>query len=190
MQETFKISSVSKNGSSLLVDWNDGKKSKYNFLWLRDNCPSEVHPTARERTFNLLTVTENIHPKSYEINHEGMLEIEWSEGGHISKYDSEWLRHNCYTLKNNEPYKSPYTFWDNSMQNSFEKITIEYEEIISGEEGLKKWLEQLHYFGLSLVRNAPTEKNSGFDIINNISHHRDTFFEPPFEVIDIPHPNN
>ena len=106
MQETFKISSVRKNGSSLLINWNDGKKSNYNFLWLRDNCPSDVHPTARERTFNLLTVTENIHPKSYEINNEGMLEIEWSEGNHVSKYDSNWLRHNCYTLKNNEPYES------------------------------------------------------------------------------------
>ena len=190
MQETFKISSVSKNGSSLLVDWNDGKKSTYNFLWLRDNCPSEIHPTAKERTFNLLTVTENIHPKSYEINSEGMLEIEWSEGNHISTYDSEWLRHNCYTLKNNEPYKSPYTLWDNSMQNSFEKITIEYEEIVSGDEGLKKWLEQLHYLGVSLVKNAPTEKNSGFDVLKNISHHRETFFETPFEVIDIPNPNN
>ena len=105
MHETYKISSVSKNGNSLLVDWNDGEKSTYNFLWLRDNCPSGVHPTARERTFNLLTVTENIHPKSYEINPEGMLEIEWSEGDHISKYDSKWLRHNCYTLKNKESYK-------------------------------------------------------------------------------------
>ena len=65
MNENISITSVNKNGKSILVDWSDGFQSRYNFLWLRDNCPSEVHPTARERTFNLLTVSENIHPKNF-----------------------------------------------------------------------------------------------------------------------------
>ena len=99
MNDNLSISSLRKNDKSVLVDWSDGKKSKFNFLWLRDNCPSEVHPTARERTFNLLTVTDNIHPKSYKVNDKGQLEIEWSEGEHTSYYDIDWLRHNCYTLK-------------------------------------------------------------------------------------------
>ena len=60
MSEIFAIKSINKNSKSILVDWSDGFKSKYNFLWLRDNCPSEVHPTARERTFNLLTVSEDL----------------------------------------------------------------------------------------------------------------------------------
>ena len=98
MNDNLSISSLKKNGKSVLVDWSDGKQSKFNFLWLRDNCPSEVHPTARERTFNLLTVTDNIHPKSYKVNDKGQLEIEWSEGEHTSYYDVDWLRHNCYTL--------------------------------------------------------------------------------------------
>ena len=54
MSENLSIKTIDKNNKSILVDWSDGFKSKYNFLWLRDNCPSEVHPTARERTFNLL----------------------------------------------------------------------------------------------------------------------------------------
>ena len=56
MNENPSISSLKKNGKSILIDWSDGEQSKFNFLWLRDNCPSEVHPTARERTFNLLNV--------------------------------------------------------------------------------------------------------------------------------------
>ena len=67
MSEIFAIKSINKNSKSILVDWSDGFKSKYNFLWLRDNCPSEVHPTARERTFNLLTVSENIYPKNFSL---------------------------------------------------------------------------------------------------------------------------
>ena len=65
MSENLSIKTIDKNNKSILVDWSDGFKSKYNFLWLRDNCSSEVHPTARERTFNLLDVSEDIHPKNY-----------------------------------------------------------------------------------------------------------------------------
>ena len=190
MSEIFAIKSINKNSKSILVDWSDGFKSKYNFLWLRDNCPSEVHPTARERTFNLLTVSEDIHPKNFSLNNEGNLEIEWSEGDHKSVYESDWLRHNCYSLKHSQEYVSPYRIWDKSMQDTFKDIQIDYSEIISGDEGLKKWLQQLHFLGISIVKNAPTDVNSGFDILKNISHTRETFFKTPFEVINIPKPNN
>ena len=62
--------------------------------------------------------------------------------------------------------------------------------IISSEEGLVKWLELLHYKGIAIVYNAPVEKNSAFPVLNRISHTRETFFKTPFEVINIPKPNN
>mgnify|MGYP001217114733 CR=1 FL=1 len=93
-------------------------------------------------------------------------------------------------FKSKKTYISPYFLWDHSIESNFEDIQIDYKEIISGDDGIKKWLEQLHYKGISIVKNAPTDKESGFDVIANISHHRETFFKTPFEVIDIPNPNN
>ena len=45
-------------------------------------------------------------------------------------------------------------------------------------------------YGVSIVQNAPTKKNSAFKVLNRISHIRETFFKTPFEVINIPKPNN
>ena len=190
MESKIKILNAEKKERSIQIEWSDGNTSDYNFLWLRDNCPSEIHPTARERTFNLLTVSESIHPKSFTISEDNSLSIKWSEGDHSSNYSYEWLRKNCYTLKNSAPYKTPYQLWDQSIQNSIEKIQIECDEIMSGDEGVTKYLEQLHYYGISLVQNAPTSKKSAEDVLKKISHFRETFFETPFEVINIPNPNN
>ena len=66
-----KISKVLKNGSGLNIEWTDGKKSNFNFMWLRDNCPLDMDEDTRERTFNILEVSENIHTKEYKINPEG-----------------------------------------------------------------------------------------------------------------------
>ena len=184
------ISKVSANGSSLDVLWSDGKKSNFNFLWLRDNCPTAHDKDSRHRMFNILKVSNNINPKKFSVNTEGKLEIEWSEGDHTSYYDPKWLRENCYTLKNKQKYVSPYKLWDNSLEKNLESIQIDHDEIVNSDDGLIKWLELLHYTGIAIVKNAPVEKNSALKVLNRISHTRETFFNTPFEVINIPKPNN
>ena len=184
------ISKLEKNSNYLKVIWDDGEESKFNYLWLRDNCPSAHDKDSRHRMFNILNVTTDINPKKYNVGENGSLEIEWSEGNHKSSYDAMWLRENCYTIKNKNKYISPYKLWNSSLQNNLKSIEINYEEIINSEEGLIKWLELLHYTGIAIVKKAPTEKNSGFKVLNRISHTRETFFKTPFEVINIPKPNN
>ena len=185
-----QILKVSKNGSALDVEWSDGEKSNFNFMWLRDNCPTAHDKDSRHRMFNILEISMNIEPKTCKINNEGKLEILWSEGNHTSYYDQEWLRKNCYTINNKKKYVSPYQLWDSSLQKNLKSIHIEHDEIISSDKGLIKWLELLHQKGIAIIKNAPTEKKSAFPVLNRISHTRETFFKTPFEVINIPKPNN
>ena len=96
----IEISKVSKNGSTLNVEWSDGEKSSFNYMWLRDNCPDAHDKDSRHRMFNILKVSQDINPKKYNVNKEGKLEIEWSEGNHTSYYDKDWLRKTCYTINN------------------------------------------------------------------------------------------
>jgi len=184
------ISKVSANGSSLDVFWTDGEKSNFNYLWLRDNCPTAHDKDSRHRMFNILKVSTSIKAKKFKINDGGKLIVEWSEGDHISCYDPNWLRENCYTLKNKKKYSSVYKLWNNSLKNDLESVSVEHDEIISSNQGLIKWLEILHYKGIAIVKNTPIEKESAFTVLNRISHTRETFFKTPFEVINIPKPNN
>lgn len=187
---TVTISKISQNGSGLDVVWSDGEKSNFNFLWLRDNCPTAHDKNSRHRMFNILKVSQNISPKKCNVNSNGKLEIDWSEGGHKSYYDPDWLRENCYTLKNKKKYVTPYYLWDSSLIKDFKSINIDHDEIINSDKGLIKWLELLHHKGIAIVKNSPTEKNSALPLLNRISHTRETFFKTPFEVINIPKPNN
>jgi len=187
---TINISKISQNGSGLDVEWNDGEKSNFNFMWLRDNCPTSRDKDSRHRMFNLLEVSTNISPKQFKINAEDKLEIEWSEGNHTSYYDQKWLRENCYTINNKKKYISPYVLWDNSLNSKLSTVQIEHDEIMDSDKGLIKWLELLHYYGIAIVKKAPIEKKSALPVLNRIGCIRETFFKTPFEVINIPKPNN
>ena len=186
----ISISKLEKNSTYLKVIWNDGEESKFNYLWLRDNCPTAHDKDSRHRMFNILEVSQNINPTKYSISSDGKLEIKWSEGNHTSYYDPKWLRENCYTLKNKQKYVSPYKLWDSSLEKNLKSIQIDHDEIVNSDDGLIKWLELLHYTGIAIVKNAPIEKNSALKVLNRISHTRETFFKTPFEVINIPKPNN
>ena len=187
---TVEILKVSKNGSALNIEWSDGEKSNFNYMWLRDNCETAHDKDSRHRMFNILEVSTKIEPKEYKVTSEGKLEIVWNEGNHTSFFDQKWLRENCYTINNKKKYVSPYQLWDKSLQNDLKSIFVEHDEIINSDKGLIKWLELLHYKGIAIVKNAPTEKRSAFPVLNRISHTRETFFKTPFEVINIPKPNN
>ena len=65
------ISKISKNGPSLKVVWSDGEISNFNFMWLRDNCPTAHDKDSNHRMFNILEMSTGIEPKIYKINNDG-----------------------------------------------------------------------------------------------------------------------
>ena len=189
MQDKYTINKIVKKNQFIEITWLDKHISKFHFLWLRDNCPSVIHPTANMRIFNILSVTKKIYPKEININKTKLI-IYWSEKNHISNFEIKWLRDHCYSLNKNKKYISPYFFWDQRLKKTFNIIKIDHDKVLSNENILKKWLQLLHEYGFAIIKNAPTKKKSAFKILNKISHHRETFFGTPFEVINVPKPKN
>ena len=100
MQDKYTINKIVKKNQFIEITWLDKHISKFHFLWLRDNCPSAIHPTANMRIFNILSVTKNIFPKDININKTKLI-IYWSEKNHKSNFGIKWLRDHCYSVKKN-----------------------------------------------------------------------------------------
>ncbi len=189
MNTKYTVKKIDKRSDHLSIKWGDNFKSKFHFLWLRDNCPTAIHATANMRIFNILTVSKDIFPKEFKIQNR-KLNIIWSENKHESSFELNWLRDHCYTEINNKKYNTPYIFWDGNLKKNFNTIKIDHDKILKDDKYLIKWLELLHTYGFAIVKKSPVKKRSAFNILNRISHHRETFFGTPFEVINIPKPNN
>ena len=186
----LSIKKIEKKKTNLNIEWSDGEKSNFNYFWLRDNCPTAHDKDSNHRMFNILETSKDLIAEESKVNEEGKLVVKWSEGNHTSYYDQKWLRENCYTLKNKQKFISPYQLWNSSLEKNLKSITLDHNEILNSKEGLLKWLKLLNYKGIAIVKNAPIEKESAFPVLNRISHTRQTFFDTPFEVINIPKPNN
>ncbi len=189
MQDKYKIVKIRERTKYLEVYWCDNHISKFHFLWIRDNCPTAFHKDTRMRNFNILSVTNKIRPKNFRFTKKS-LHVSWSEKNHNSIYNLKWLRDNCYTEKNLKSYKSEYKLWNSQFAKKIKLTIYDYKKIISDEKELKKWLQAICSFGIAIVENAPTKDKSAFKILDKIGKYRETFFGTPFEVINIPKPNN
>ena len=189
MQDKYKVIKLTKRSKYIEILWADKHISKFHFLWLRDNCPSAFHQDTRMRKFNILSVSEKIKPLN--LNHTTTtLKINWSEGNHNSVFKLKWLRDFCYTEKNQHPYVPYYKLWDSKIIKKTKILKHDYKKIITNEKELKSWLQTMHSYGIAIIQNAPTQDKSGFKILDKIGKYRETFFGTPFEVINIPKPNN
>ena len=189
MQDKYKIVKIKKRNKYLEIYWSDNHISKFHFLWLRDNCPTAFHKDTRMRNFNILSVTKKIKPIKFRFTKKS-LHIAWSENNHNSMYDLKWIRDNCYNEKNLKSYKSEYKLWNSQLANNINLVLFDYKKIIVDEKEFKKWLQTIYSIGIAIVENAPTKNKSAFRILDKIGKFRETFFGTPFEVINIPKPNN
>jgi len=189
MQDKYKIVKIKNKTKYLEIHWADNHLSKFHFLWLRDNCPTAFHKDTRMRNFNILSVTNKIKPVDLKFNNKN-LNISWSENNHNSVYRLKWIRDNCYTQKNLNSLKSEYKLWNSQLAKKIKLVVFDYKKIIADKKELKKWLQAIYSFGITIVENAPTKNKSAFKILDKIGKYRETFFGTPFEVINIPKPNN
>ena len=75
--------------------WSDGSTGRFSLLWLRDHCPSKVHPDSGQRTVELRHIP-SLSPAQIAVNEAGRtLDVNWPDAPSQSTFDSAWLWRQC-----------------------------------------------------------------------------------------------
>lgn len=184
---TVKLESATQEEHRLKLSWNDGKNAWFHYLWLRDNCPSNLHPDTQERVFNQLTVSAGIHPQSFSIA-DDVLSIHWSEQDHHSQFAGQWLREHAYSGDLAVNHAPANQSWNNTFLDHI--ASVDYIELMTDNRTLYQWMTQLDQDGLILVKNMPSTQTALSEIANRIDYQRQTNFGITFEVKAEPNPIN
>ncbi len=174
------------------VRWPDGETADFPFLWLRDNCPSDLHPQTRERQFDLLSVTEDIHPVVLGED-DGGIRVTWSEAGHVSRYDGDWLR--CHRPGRRAP--DPAAIAPAPWRADLDRDAIpraSADALLKDDRALLEWLIAGKRLGIALVDGLDDglddRAEAGMEVARRIGFLRETNFGTTFEVVSKPDPNN
>lgn len=181
------LASVTPVSHALLLKWSDEQSSMFHFLWLRDNCPSTLHPDTQERTFDQLAVSPDIHALHYRIEDDKLI-IDWSEGNHQSQFNGAWLREHAYSGDLRPPNRPRAQSWDAQFVDHISSAA--YDDLMTSDDALYQWMKQLDQDGLILVKDMPGTEQALDDVAHRIDYQRQTNFGVTFEVRSEPNPIN
>ncbi|MEL7036554.1 MAG: TauD/TfdA family dioxygenase [Cyanobacteria bacterium J06592_8] len=178
----YQISEIQQDTRKLFLDWADGHRSTFHYLWLRDNCYCSKcgDPRHGEKRFRIIDVPLDIEPLSVRWD-SNTLEITWKPDSHKSIYNAGWLRQHCYSAKEREHRQHRPILWDNQIVTRLPEIP--YQEVINGNSGRLQLLENLRDYGICFVRNMPPQKGELESFAKSFGPLLETNYGRVFEIV-------
>lgn len=170
----------------LEVTWNDGERTSYPYIWLRDNCQCSTcfHSTTLARRLLFHNIDFNVMPINVET-HSATQEvvITWSDD-HRSVFRYGWLlaRSFRYTEQclrarwNGRAAK----LWKNNLADNV--LNVKFDEFLLDDRQLYHWLTALEETGFALLTGVPAEPGQLHRIAARVAYLRKTLLgETSFE---------
>lgn len=183
----MKIVKVEPHERGFNVHWQDGSKSDFPYIWLRDNDPNELHPHTQERTFDLTSVDIEITPKSHDVSRDALI-VSWPEKKDPSIYDAKWLSSYQPGKKRHDPSKIERVSWSSDDMRELPRANA--PQCHTSAAALHQALIDLKTYGIVIVDNLDDDPQAGERFGDLIGFKRQTNFGVMFEVVNMPNPNN
>ena len=170
------LSSAKFVDGELEVSWLDKvTQARFSPFWLRDHCHSKesLHPDTLQRQVDTFTIPVDIAPAKLEIADSGRtLRIEWQHGG-ASVLPAAFL----WNIAQNDGREvAPRRrLWDRAaIGDAFP--TMSHAQIMSGNEGLLRWLSLVEEYGFALATGVPPTLEATKELVTKIGYVRETIF--------------
>ncbi|XP_069037821.1 gamma-butyrobetaine dioxygenase [Lepisosteus oculatus] len=174
------------------VQWADGSRSLYPFVWLRDNCqcPRCFLPSAGARRLPLPDLDVDTGVDRVELTEPTKVSVVWPDQ-HTSEFDADWLKKRCFSPSARQKQREKLFLNDKQYWGSELRIpTASFEEVLSDDKAAYSWLTTLRRVGIVYLKGAPAEQGQVARLSDRIGYLRLTFYGHTWQVQDKTDANN
>ncbi|MEY8097836.1 TauD/TfdA family dioxygenase [Falsihalocynthiibacter sp. S25ZX9] len=181
------VSDLSVRADTLVVTWLDTTSTSFPTIWLRDNCPSGLHPQTHERLLDLLALDASPVLLSAQLDGDTV----------ALRYEDDHVSHLPVALlsahRPGQPAADAGVIAPKLWRADITAAGIPRAPaapILVDDQHLKSWMGNLAAFGLTIVEQLEDRVSAGIDVAQRIGFLRETNFGTTFDVINKPDPNN
>lgn len=171
------IASLDITDDSLVVTWNDGLASRYPWLWLRDHAHDEatLHPVTQQRQLHTAGVRRDLRGVGARVVGDTDVEIMWSDDTTASLLPISFLH--TFRLPGQAVIEVPgdRVLWNAEIIHEHWP-TVDHEAVMTSDEGLAEWLDQIATYGFCIVQGTPTTIEATEALLRRIGYVRETIF--------------
>ena len=168
------------------LSWTGQRSTRrFSSFWLRDHCHAKhsLHPDTLQRQVDTFAIPVDIAPERLEIGLDGReLRIVWRHDGSQSLLPAAFLWE-IARGEDRDPAggdSAARFFWDRaSIGEHFPAEgfpTLSYEEIVSGNDGLLRWMSLVQRYGFALASGTPPTLEATRALATRIGYVRETIF--------------
>ncbi|KAK2749302.1 hypothetical protein FQN55_003627 [Onygenales sp. PD_40] len=164
--------------TSISLDLPGGKWGEWPNIWLRDNCQCKkcIHPDTRQRLVDTFSIPANLQVVDVR-KYDDYLEITWANDGHTSTYSLDWLANHILRQSDLGPETVKFSAEKEYVPNDPKSYpTVVYDEVMSSDEGVRKWTDQIYRFGFSFVKGSPATPEATEKLLERIAFIRPTHY--------------
>ena len=168
------LKNISLTNDGLNIEFQNGAKDCFPYIWLRDHCKDIENWDERSNQRKLFTalVDPNIKIEETKIIEDNKkIEVKWPDMNKSVHYSGDFLYKNSLE---NISSNSGEALWDKQSINKAE-LEIKFDEL-EKNEGFKNLLQTIKTYGFSIINNCPTEMKTVEDIANKIGYVRNSIF--------------
>ncbi len=183
----MKLRSVWTSDAAIEVSWDDGQRSSFHHLWLRDNCACDRcgphdHGSRLQR---LLDIPDDIRAASVQVE-AGVLIVTWANDRHRSYFDGGWLRAHSYgpALPHGAGQR-PKTLWDASLGAW---PAVQWNAVLEDVRERHRLHASVAEVGFVLVRGLGTDRDAIERLAAEVGYVRETHYGRVFDLYTRPDP--
>ncbi|PSJ64213.1 2-trimethylaminoethylphosphonate dioxygenase [Pseudaminobacter soli (ex Li et al. 2025)] len=189
----LKNVSVTDDGRTVELVWNDDHRARFHAVWLRDNALDDKtrSPGNGQRLITILDIPADTNIAQAAVVN-GDLSVRFAPENKTVSFPSAWLRANAYDRARTAELGwigEGVAPWDKqTMQNSVPRSS--YTAATHDPAVLKGWLSAVRTYGFAVMDGLPTESGSLCRIVDLFGYVRETNYGRWFEVRAEVNPNN
>ncbi len=187
------ITKLSTIGDELVIEWDDGKKSRIFSHWLRDHCqmPTSVNANNGQRLFSVVDIPEETYIDQVYKDEKCNVCVVFQPENHLSVFSQEWLRKNCYDQNfqfDDRSEKQKHLWQKYSFEDGLPFVN--YEDICKDDNIKLDALRMVRDVGFFILENVPIIEGQVLNVISELGYTRETNYGALFEVRTEINPNN
>jgi gamma-butyrobetaine dioxygenase len=182
------IAALNHNAGELVVNWSDGRQSRFAAIWLLDNRPDGRHGPLGQRLFDIAELPEEPRISSAALTESGDVAVTLAPVNAALVFSATWLREHALDPASRAERRRAPQLWDKSLAQRLP--TASYRDVSTNERALTGWLADVRDYGFSLLTDVPTEPGTVLQVISLFGYVRETNYGKLFDVVSVEQPTN
>ncbi len=188
--DRFRIVRLENHGGQVGVLWGDGHESRFDAIWLRDNCacPACRDPSNGQRRFDVAALPTDLTIVAATAEPDSTITFTFAPDGHLARLEAAWLRAHCYSQASRQLRRSVPSLWGHELADALPEGN--FSEVSASKTALARWLDNVSSLGFALLRGVPLEDGAVARVAELFGFVRETNYGRVFDVVNKSSPNN